>query len=87
MYNNELKQVLDEKMEGSAETIHKECVRVYRNVQAVVVEESKKQTESLEEQVGQLKKKMGTILGVAVIGWLTALAGIVFQVLVYMQII
>ena len=87
MDNNELKQVLDEKMENSADTIHKECVRVYRNVQAVVVEESKKQTESLEEQVGQLKKKMGTLLGVAVLGWLTALAGIVFQVLVYLQII
>ena len=87
MDNNELKQVLDEKLENSADTVHKECVRVYRNVQAVVVEESKKQTESLEEQVGQLKKKMGTILGVAVIGWLTALAGIVFQVLVYLQII
>lgn len=85
MENNEIN--LNEKFDSVSETVHKECVKVYRNVQAVVVEENKKQAETLETELGQMKKKMGTILGVAVIGWLTALAGIAFQVLVYLQII
>lgn len=35
----ELRKHLDEKLDGSDENVHKECVKVYRNVQAAVVEE------------------------------------------------
>ena len=38
--------------------IHKENVRVYRNVQAAVVEELKQQTEALASQNAELKKKV-----------------------------
>ena len=36
----ELRKHLDEKLDGSDENVHKECVKVYRNVQAAVVEEN-----------------------------------------------
>lgn len=35
----DLRKHLDEKLDGSDENVHKECVKVYRNVQAAVVEE------------------------------------------------
>lgn len=98
-YTNEsvsrLEGVLDEKV-GSAigtkldnvnENIHKECVKVYRNVQAAVVEENNKQTENIVEAVNSLKGKLGAILGVSIVALIAALGGIAFQVLVYLQII
>ncbi len=83
----ELKQVLSEKMEESGENIHKECVKVYRNVQAVVVEESGKQTEAVSSSVSGLKSKLNAILGVSVVALIAGLSGIVFQLLVYLHVI
>lgn len=48
-----LQSQMEEKLEATNESVHKECVKVYRNVQAVVVEESGKQTESLKENLTQ----------------------------------
>ncbi len=49
------------------EFIHKENVRVYRNVQAAVVEELKAQTETLAAQNAELKKKVKGIKPIAII--------------------
>lgn len=38
------------------EFVHKECVKVYRNVQAVLLEELKNQTKELEEKLEQSQK-------------------------------
>ena len=43
---DELQKHVDEKLSTTEENVHKECVKVYRNVQAVVVEENEKQTRS-----------------------------------------
>lgn len=48
--------------------IHKENVRVYRNVQASVVDELKLQTEALSIQNKALEKKVKSIKGAAVTG-------------------
>jgi len=48
------------------EFIHKENVRVYRNVQASIVDELKLQTEALATQNSELKKKLKGIKPVAV---------------------
>ena len=45
------------KLDESNENVHKECVKVYRNVQAVVVEENGKQTESMTNSVDALDRK------------------------------
>ncbi len=75
------------KLDNANENIHKECVKVYRNVQAAVVEENNKQTESIAATVNGLKGKLGAILGISIVALLAALGGVVFQVLVYLQVI
>ena len=69
------------KLDESNENVHKECVKVYRNVQAVVVEENGKQTESLTNFVAALKGKLNAVLGVSITAMILALAGVVLQVL------
>lgn len=69
------------KLDESNENVHKECVKVYRNVQAVVVEENGKQTESLTNSVAALKGKLNAVLGVSITAMILALAGVVLQVL------
>ena len=44
----EIKNLLEEKFRQSEDFMHKENVKVYRNVQAALVEELKKQTEELK---------------------------------------
>lgn len=79
--------VLGGKLESVNENIHKECVKVYRNVQAVVVEENNKQSESLVSAVNALKGKLSAVLGVSIVALLAAASGLVFQILVYLQVI
>lgn len=69
------------KLDESNENVHKECVKVYRNVQAVVVEENGKQTESMTNSVDALKGKLNAVLGVSITAMILALAGVVLQVL------
>ncbi len=83
----ELKQSLLEKFEETNENVHKECVKVYRNVQAVVVEEDGKQTEAIKAAVDNLGSKLGRIFGVSIAAFIVGLGSIVFQVLVYLHII
>lgn len=83
----ELKTALSEKLENTNENIHKECVKVYRNVQAVVVEENNKQTESLTKSVEGMKDKLGPVLGISIAALAVSLGGVVFQVLVYLHIL
>ena len=69
------------KLDESNENVHKECVKVYRNVQAVVVEENGKQTESMTNSVDALKGKLNAVLGVSITAMILALAGVGLQVL------
>lgn len=73
-----------------SENIHKECVKVYRNVQAVMVEESGKQSESLDQAkagIASLKGKLGVILGISVAALVCSLAGTAFQILTSLNLI
>lgn len=66
------------------ESVHKECVKVYRNVQAVVVEESGKQIKAAEEARSAATAagaKTGVILGVSVAALIFSLAGLALQIL------
>lgn len=78
---------LGAKIDNMNDSMHKECVKVYRNVQAVVVEENTKQAETLAGAVKSLKGKLGAVLGVSIVALIAALGGVVFQVLVYLQVI
>ena len=90
---NEMKVMLEgqlnEKIENSNENVHKECVKVYRNVQAVVVEESGKQTENIANVQADVKKltgKVNAVLGISIAALIAALAGLALQILVNFNI-
>lgn len=73
---------VSEKMSASDENVHKECVKVYRNVQAVVVEESSKQKEAITEAVNAaeaLRGKLNAVLGISIVALLAALASVGIQ--------
>lgn len=78
------KDGLEEKFAIADENVHKECVKVYRNVQAVVMEESGKQSETLTEISGKLnavRGRTGIVLGISVAALVFSLAGAALQLL------
>lgn len=83
----DLRKHLDEKLDGSDENVHKECVKVYRNVQAAVVEENEKQTEAIAGKIKEsLNGKLNGVLGVSIVALLVAAADIVLHVLSILHI-
>lgn len=75
---------LEEKFAEADENVHKECVKVYRNVQAVIMEESGKQGETLAEISGRLnatRGRLGIVLGISAAALVFSLAGAVMQLL------
>ena len=72
---------LEERFKQSNDFVHKENVKVYRNVQAVVVDELKNQTEALMQENQKLGKKLNAVLIVSIFAVLFSAAGIVLQIL------
>lgn len=71
---------VEELLRQADEAVHKECVKVYRNVQAVVADELKTQTEVLGKQNIQTINKMKGIKPLLIIGLLLVAADIAIQV-------
>lgn len=84
---SELKQVQAEQFEQLSDHVHKESVKVYRNVQAAVVEENGKQNDATAKSISSLSGKLGAILGISAVALLASVGGLVFQILVYLNII
>lgn len=72
---------LEERFKQSEDFVHKENVKVYRNVQAVVVDELKRQTESLALENQQLHARLNTVTILSIFAVIFSAAGIVLQVL------
>lgn len=75
---------LEEKFAVADENVHKECVKVYRNVQAVIMEESGKQGETLadiSEKLNAARGRLGIVLGISSAALVFSLAGAVLQLL------
>jgi DNA anti-recombination protein RmuC len=73
-----------EKLDGLEENVHKECVKVYRNVQAVVVEESGKistASENTQSRVKAVNSKVGVLIGISTAALLFSLVSMVLQIL------
>ena len=83
----ELQKALVDRISVAEENTHKECVKVYRNVQAVVVEENGKQTDSIAEVVNSVNGKLNAVLGISIAALVVAVGGVVFQVLTRLHII
>ena len=78
---------LEERMKQSDESVHKENVKVYRNVQAVVVDELKKQTETLLLENQKLGSKLNTVMILSIFAILFSAAGIVLQIIFGMNLL
>ena len=73
---------IEEWFKQADEFLHKENVKVYRNVQAVVVEEVGNKAESImKAQEEATKKNTKPVLIFAILGFLAAAAGLVVQIL------
>lgn len=98
-----LQKIIEAQREGINDHVHKENVKVYRNVQAVVVEEGGKQSESIQNLAGLVegmnaqidalrapRKTPGiqkAILGISIVTMLMAIGCVAFQVLLYLGIL
>lgn len=78
---------LEERMKQTDEFVHKENVKVYRNVQAVVVDELKKQTETLLLENQKLGSKLNTVTILSIFAILFSAAGIVLQIIFGMDLL
>lgn len=72
----ELQGAVSELKTGTEEAIHKENVKVYRNVQAVVVEELEKQSKELILKQENLAKSNKAIIPIVIISMIAGLANV-----------
>lgn len=82
-----LKKAQTEQLEQLTEHVHKENVKVYRNVQAVVVDEAAKQNEMNGKRFSSASGRLTAVLVLSITALLTSAAGLVFQILLYLHII
>lgn len=82
-----LKADLTALFEELTDHVHKENVKVYRNVQAVVVEETAKTNELLTSNVKSLFGRVHAILGVSIAALLLAAGSLTLHLLIYFNVI
>ncbi len=73
--------MLDEKFKESEDFVHKENVKVYRNVQAVVVDEIKRQSELVERENANIKSKLSAVVTVSIVSIIVSLGTVAVCVL------
>lgn len=78
---------LDTKVLEINDGVHKEGVKVYRNVQACVVGESKKQTETIQNTVRESAGAIDKVYKVSVCALIFSLASVVLQILNVLHIL
>lgn len=71
---------------GTQDFVHKENVKVYRNVQAVVVEELKKQTDNLVQENARLASRMNVVMAFSLVTMLFSAASIILWILTSLNI-
>lgn len=76
-----LQTKLEEILQETQEHVHRECVKVYRNVQAVVVDELKNQTETIKEDSRKAEKRTSLQQPLIIITLLLSLANTVMLIL------
>lgn len=79
--------LLENKFQRSDDFVHKENVKVYRNVQAVVVDELKRYTENAQEEKNAINAKLGKVMKFSVISMLASIVSVVLWALMAAGII
>lgn len=80
-FKNELMAELKKELKGQEETVHKECVKVYRNVQAVLAEETEKQTAEIIKAQSKGSKKATAALVCGILAMTFAALGLAVSLL------
>lgn len=78
---NKNKEEMEELFRKTEEYVHAEDVKVYRNVQAVVVEENAKQTEAIIKEQQSSGTKTTAILAISIVGLIGILANIALMIM------
>lgn len=76
-----MKELVDTRLDKTDENLHKECVKVYRNIQAVIGEENGKTTENVQSGMHTLNGRLNGVLSVAIMALFMSSAGVILQVL------
>lgn len=74
-------KAIEEFFKHSDDFVHKENVKVYRNVQAVVVDELKKQTQDLENANAKLHSRMNIVMIFSVITMCVSVISVIIQII------
>jgi hypothetical protein len=82
---NELTELIENKFQSSDDFAHKENVKVYRNVQAVVVDELKRYNESVQEVQNSLQKRITAATCISGIAAVASICNIVIWVIVILM--
>lgn len=77
----EMSQLLDEKFKQSEDFFHKESVKVYRNVQAVVSDEMKRTNDTISVENTAIKSKLNAVFIISIISLAASLGGVILSVL------
>ena len=85
--DEENKKALEDMFRQSDDFVHKENVKVYRNVQAVVVDEFKNQTDGLTKHNRELYEKVKSIRVAVIIAIALGAANIILTVLKVLNIL
>ena len=85
--NDEVKQALKDQNEQYTDFVHKENVKVYRNVQAALTEELEKQNAVLIEEMKRKTKRLNGVIAISIIALVLSAASVAFQALVYFGIL
>ncbi|MBQ2804085.1 MAG: hypothetical protein IJF07_09340 [Lachnospiraceae bacterium] len=72
----ELKKLINDKTIMTNDNVHKECVKVYRNIQAVIAEENGKQTENTIDLLNKLTFKVNILTGISAVAMITGVASL-----------
>ena len=78
---NELLAEIKKELKSQEENVHKECVKVYRNVQAVITDENEKQTEEIISAQSKNSKKATAALVCGILAMSFAALGLIVSVL------
>lgn len=84
-FKNSIKdELIDEirsELKNQEENVHKECVKVYRNVQAVVTEENEKQTAAIIDNQTKIRKRATAALVCGILAMSFAALGFLVSIL------
>lgn len=83
--SRQFEETVTGKLDESQEKVHKECVKVYRNVQAAMAEELEKQNTEQSSQIKMLKKRLELVTIVAGASAAAAVISLILQVVMCFQ--